>query len=117
MSVKNDKEVSILADNTRFKNRVALITGAGSETGIGFAAARTLANGGAGVALTSTTDRIYERVKTVGSSGTDLKGYTADLMDRNQVKNLVDAYLERLRNTGRAQHANYLEQKHPNEAT
>ena len=90
MSVKNDKEVSILADNTRFKNRVALITGAGSETGIGFAAARTLANGGAGVALTSTTDRIYERVKTVGSSGTDLKGYTSDLMDRNQVKNLVD---------------------------
>jgi 3-oxoacyl-[acyl-carrier protein] reductase len=27
-----------MTDKTRFKNRIALITGAGSETGIGFAA-------------------------------------------------------------------------------
>ena len=79
-----------MTDKTRFKNRVALITGAGSETGIGFATAHTLAQGGAGIALTSTTDRIYERVKAVEVLGTDVKGYTADLMDRDQVKMLVD---------------------------
>ena len=79
-----------MADITRFKNRVALITGAGSETGIGFAAARALAKGGARVALTSTTDRIYERSKAVTAEDADVKGYTADLMDREQVKKLVD---------------------------
>jgi len=79
-----------LADKTRFKNRVALITGAGSETGIGFAAASTLAKGSASVAITSTTDRIYERAKVIGGEGADVKGYTADLMDRMQVKQLVE---------------------------
>ena len=88
MSFNNDIEVSILTDKTRFKNRVALVTGAGSDTGIGFAAARTLAKGGARVALTSTTDRIFERAKTVEAEGTRIKGYTADLMDRDQVKQL-----------------------------
>jgi len=80
-----------LTDKTRFKNRVALVTGAGSDTGIGFAAARTLAKGGARVALTSTTDRIFERAKTVEAEGSNVKGYTADLMDRDQVKKLVDS--------------------------
>jgi 3-oxoacyl-[acyl-carrier protein] reductase len=60
VSLKNNIEESILTDKIRFKNRVALITGAGSDTGIGFAAARTLAKGGARVALTSTTDRIFK---------------------------------------------------------
>jgi len=49
-----------LTVKTRFKNRVALITGSGSDTGIGFATARTLAKGGASAALTSTTDRIFK---------------------------------------------------------
>ncbi len=44
-----------MTDKTQFANLVALITGAGSETGIGFAAVRTFAKGGARVALT-----IYE---------------------------------------------------------
>ena len=83
-----------MSDKTRFKNRVAIITGAGSEAGIGFATARALAGGGARVAITSTTDRIYERVETIGLEGADIKGYTADLMDRTQVKQLV----ERVRN-------------------
>jgi len=79
-----------LSDTTRFKNRVALITGAGSETGIGFAAARIIAAGGARAAITATTDRIYARVKTIEAAGGDVKGYTADLMDRTQVKQLVE---------------------------
>ena len=82
-----------MTDRTRFKDRVALITGAGSENGIGFAAACTLAKGGAGVALTSTTDRIYERAKSVSPEGAEIKGYTADLMNRDHVKELVDSVI------------------------
>ena len=62
-----------MTDKTRFQNRVALITGAGSETGIGFATARILAQSGAGVAITSTTDRIYERAKAVETGGATVK--------------------------------------------
>jgi 3-oxoacyl-[acyl-carrier protein] reductase len=43
------------------KGRVALVTGAGSAHGIGFATARLLAAQGAAVAITSTTARIHER--------------------------------------------------------
>ena len=71
------------------EGRVALVTGAGSKTGIGFAAARTLAQGGAMVALTSTTDRIHERVKVLQAEGARVKGYLADLMFRDQVVDLV----------------------------
>jgi 3-oxoacyl-[acyl-carrier protein] reductase len=79
-----------MTDETRFHNRIALITGAGSDSGIGFAAARTLASGGARLALTSTTDRIIERAKTLSDGGSRAKGYTADLMERDQVDALVD---------------------------
>jgi 3-oxoacyl-[acyl-carrier protein] reductase len=82
-----------MTDKTRFKNRVALVTGAGSETGIGYAAACALARSSARIALTSTTDRIYERAKTVGANGVEVKGYTADLMDREQVKKLVTSVI------------------------
>jgi 3-oxoacyl-[acyl-carrier protein] reductase len=82
-----------MTDKTRFKNRVALITGAGSETGIGFAAARMLGKTGSGIAITSTTDRIYERAKALEGDGLEVKGYIADLMNRNQVKKLVDSVL------------------------
>jgi 3-oxoacyl-[acyl-carrier protein] reductase len=83
-----------MTDKARFKNRVALITGCGSKIGIGFAAADTLARSGAAVALTSTTDRIYDRAKTLATIGADVKGYTADLMDRQQVERLVDRVIE-----------------------
>ena len=49
------------------RGRVALISGAGSATGIGFAAARALGELGARVAITSTTERINERVASLGA--------------------------------------------------
>jgi 3-oxoacyl-[acyl-carrier protein] reductase len=82
-----------MPDKTRFKNRVALITGAGSQTGIGFAAARILGKTGSGVAITSTTDRIYQRANELKGDGLEVKAYIADLMDRDQVKKLVDSVI------------------------
>lgn len=85
-----------MIDISRFKNRVALITGAGSDKGIGFAAARILAKGGARVAITSTTDRIYERAKELEDDGLEVNAYIADLMNRSQVKQLVESVINDL---------------------
>jgi 3-oxoacyl-[acyl-carrier protein] reductase len=63
----------------RFDGRVALVTGAGSADGIGFATARRLASEGAAVAITSTTDRIHQRVDELGKG--QAFGAVADLTD------------------------------------
>ena len=63
------------------EGRVALVTGAGSPTGIGFAAARTLARLGATVAITATTGRIDERVAELELDGLVVSGHVADLTD------------------------------------
>lgn len=68
--------------------RRALVTGAGSPTGIGIAAARLLARMGADVALVSTTERIHERVAELRSEGLSASGYVADLTDERQVAGL-----------------------------
>ena len=47
----------------------ALVTGAGSPDGIGFATARLLGRMGASVAVTSTTERIHERVAELRREG------------------------------------------------
>jgi len=69
--------------------RIALVTGAGSAEGIGFATAALLGERGASVAITSTTDRIHERGDELGA-----KGFVADLTDRDQVGALVDGAME-----------------------
>ncbi|WP_156222960.1 SDR family NAD(P)-dependent oxidoreductase [Pseudactinotalea suaedae] len=61
--------------------RVAIITGAGSAHGIGFAAARLLGAGGCRVVITSTTDRIFERVAELRAAGVRAEGVVADLTD------------------------------------
>jgi 3-oxoacyl-[acyl-carrier protein] reductase len=75
--------------------RVALVTGAGSESGIGFAAARALARDGARVAITSTTDRIRDRAAALTGDGADAAAWIADLTDRNAVADLVAGVCER----------------------
>ena len=50
--------------------RVALITGAGSPTGIGFATAAVLGREGAAVAICSTTDRIHAQAGALQATGT-----------------------------------------------
>jgi 3-oxoacyl-[acyl-carrier protein] reductase len=63
---------------------VALVTGAGAPDGIGFAAARTLAERGHELAITSTTERIHERAREIGT-----RGFVADLTDWDQAERLV----------------------------
>ena len=69
--------------------RSALVTGCGSERGIGFACARILAQLGARVAITSTTDRIHERAEELRSEGHDVFASAADLTDPGAARELV----------------------------
>jgi 3-oxoacyl-[acyl-carrier protein] reductase len=77
------------------EQRVALITGAGSATGIGFACAQVLVREGAAVAICSTTDRIQERVAELAADGADAAGFAGDLTDRGQTNALVAGVMER----------------------
>ncbi len=74
--------------------RVALVTGAGSADGIGFAVATALGAAGAIVALTSTTDRIHERADALRRVGVGAKGYVADLTDPAQAAAVVGDVLD-----------------------
>jgi 3-oxoacyl-[acyl-carrier protein] reductase len=74
--------------------RVALVTGAGSPDGIGFAAARVLGREGAALAVASTTDRILERAADLHGSGFEAAGFVGDLTDRAQARRLADEVLE-----------------------
>lgn len=83
--------------------RVALVTGAGSEHGIGFACARLLVDAGACVAVVSTTARIHDRAAELaaecapGSRGlTCTLGLVADLTDEAAVSRLHAEVSERL---------------------
>ncbi|MGH6893632.1 MAG: SDR family NAD(P)-dependent oxidoreductase [Dongiaceae bacterium] len=69
--------------------RAAPVTGAGSATGIGFAAARALANAGAKVAITSTTKRIFDRREELPGKADDMLAAIADLTKSADVKRLV----------------------------
>jgi 3-oxoacyl-[acyl-carrier protein] reductase len=68
----------------QFDGRVALVTGCGSESGIGFACARMLSALGALVAITSTTDRVEERAQELRVGGAEVSAHVADLTDRDQ---------------------------------
>ncbi len=66
--------------------RVALVTGAGSADGIGFATARILLSLGARVAITATTARIRDRAAELGPG---VHAATADLTVEADVRALV----------------------------
>lgn len=69
--------------------RAALVTGAGSETGIGFAAARALAELGASVTVAATTDRIHLRADELAAQGHAAQGAVADLTDPDAASSVV----------------------------
>ncbi len=78
------------------EGRVALVTGAGSADGIGFATAKLLRAKGAKVAITSTTDRIFERLEDLRGNQDETYAQTADLTDAAMVADLAGAIEENL---------------------
>ena len=78
--------------------QVAVVTGAGSPEGIGFAIARRLLSSGFLVTITSTTARIHDRARELDPTGNQVSALVADLTDEAAVQKLVETVLQ---NTGR----------------
>src|ERR1700680_5299648 len=78
-----------------FSGKVALITGAGSPLGIGFATARLLAQQGSKIAITSTTDRIKERARELATENADVFASPAGLRDHPNTQRLIRDVLAR----------------------
>ena len=73
--------------------RSAVVTGAGSPDGIGFATARILAELGTAVMISATTDRVQDRVGELRAAGFDAAGFAGDLTDAGTASGLVSAAL------------------------
>ncbi len=71
--------------------RTALVTGAGSPTGIGMACARLLAQCGARVVVAATTDRVRERAAELTDAGHAAAGVAADLTTSEGAQAVVAA--------------------------
>lgn len=60
-------------------SRLAVVSGVGSANGIGFAIARALVTAGFEVAITSTTERVFDRAEELRAAGGDVSAFIADL--------------------------------------
>lgn len=74
------------------KSRHAVITGAGSPDGIGFAIARALGQEGLSVSLTGASERIHERADALRQRGIEARSAVADLTDAAQVAAVREAF-------------------------
>lgn len=77
-----------------FAGQTAIVTGAGSAEGIGIAVARQLFKTGARVALTSTTERIFERARSLSNENDRVYASVADLTQEEEVAQFVDAVMK-----------------------
>jgi len=98
--------------------QTAIVTGAGSAEGIGFAIARRLYALGAQLAITSTTGRIQERARDLDPAGKRVIALVADLTQEAAVQELAEAVLQRtgridilVNNAGMAQSGQAIESK------
>jgi len=71
--------------------RTALVTGAGSATGIGFAAARLLGQFGARVVVTGTTARVHDRARELCAEGLNASAIVCTLDSAEGAAALQDA--------------------------
>src|SRR5271169_3175785 len=78
------------------RGQTAVITGAGSAEGIGFAVARRLHAEGVRVVITSTTDRIHFRARELDTDGEAVLSFIADLTVETEVQRFVDSVLSRV---------------------
>ncbi len=98
--------------------QIAIVTGAGSSAGIGFAIARGLLAAGAQLAITSTTERIYERGRELDATGKSVVAIVADLTEEDSAQRIVNMVMQRsgridvlVNNAGKAQTGRPLEGK------
>lgn len=80
----------------QLSGQAALVTGAGSAQGIGFACARLLGQMGARLAVASTSERIQERVAELRGLGLEAQGFVADLTVSAQAQALLERVLAAL---------------------
>ncbi|WP_133766360.1 SDR family NAD(P)-dependent oxidoreductase [Amnibacterium kyonggiense] len=72
--------------------RTAVVSGAGSPTGIGFASALALGRLGARVLVTATTDRIHDRVAELRAARVEAEGAVVRLDDADAVAAFADSW-------------------------
>jgi 3-oxoacyl-[acyl-carrier protein] reductase len=80
--------------NSSERQRVAIVTGSGSPTGIGIACAKALARDGAHVVIASTTARIFDRVDELHRAGCSATGFVGDLSQTSTAEALVAMALD-----------------------
>ena len=81
--------------NLSFQGQTAIVTGAGSAAGIGFAIARQLLREGAFVAIGATTERIHEAARQLDPSGERVFPFVADLTEEGRVREVVGTIAKR----------------------
>jgi 3-oxoacyl-[acyl-carrier protein] reductase len=84
--------------NPSLQGQTAIVTGAGSATGIGFAIARHFFREGAFLAIGATSERIHEAAKQLDPTGERVFPFVADLTEEARVHDVVETIAKR---TGR----------------
>lgn len=72
-----------------WQHQVALVSGAGSDSGIGLAIARRLGSAGVKILLTASSARIHQRAVELQAEGIETQAMAADLTDEGQVTQLA----------------------------
>ncbi len=79
-----------VTNESAWAGQVALVSGAGSESGIGFASARRLARNGVKLLLTASSERILKRAEELCAEGFEARALTADLTREDDVRALAE---------------------------
>jgi 3-oxoacyl-[acyl-carrier protein] reductase len=83
------------ASGYALSGHTAIVTGAGSEHGIGFAAARQLADLGARVMVAATSERVLERAEQLRVAGSEIDVFIGDLTSPATAATLVERTISR----------------------
>lgn len=79
-----------VTNESAWAGQVALVSGAGSESGIGFASARRLARNGVKLLLTASSERVLQRAQELCAEGFEARALPADLTDEGDVLALAE---------------------------
>ena len=84
-----------IPESLSLSGNVAIVTGCGSESGIGFSIAQHLGQLGCALIITSTSDRIKDRVKQLRAVGIQAFGIACDLCEETNGRKVVELALEK----------------------